>query len=196
MLHEKLGLKFTVVKAPGQLISLALLILILTGCQDIERWVSRLPRRPSASPSLSTPSPAPAQSPETSQMETQIVEQINAIRQQQGRETLRVNPKLAEVARRYSQQMAEQHFFSHTSPKGDRVGERVHAAGIFYLVVGENLFTSTNIPQPVSAAVQGWMDSPGHRENILRSEYRETGVGVWQQDNSYYITQLFLRSVL
>jgi len=41
--------------------------------------------------------------------------------------------------------------------------------------------------------VQGWMDSPGHRENILRPEYRETGIGVWRTGNTYYFTQLFMR---
>ena len=179
-----------------QRILLIVVLLMLSGCQDIEQLISRLRKQapsPTPSPGSQPASPSPAQSPATAEMEEQIVQRINEIRQQQGLESLRINSKLAEVARNYSRKMAEENFFSHDSPEGDRVGERVQNVGIFYLLVGENLFKSTNIPQPVSNAVQGWMDSPGHRENILRSEYRETGVGVWQQGSSYYITQLFLQ---
>lgn len=141
-------------------------------------------------------SPLPVQTPQTAQMEEQIRQRINEIRRQQGLIELQANSKLAEVARRYSQQMAEQDFFSHTSPTGETPAQRVQAAGIVYRMVGENLFTSTNIPQPVNAAVEGWMDSSGHRENILRSQYRETGIGIWRDGETYYVTQLFLRSLL
>jgi uncharacterized protein YkwD len=128
-------------------------------------------------------------------MEAQVRQRINAIRQKQGLSQLRNNEKLAQVARNYSQQMAEKKFFSHTSPEGSTMVQRVQSARIFYLMVGENLFMCTNVPQPVPSAVQGWMDSPGHRANILRPEYRETGIGVWRKGNSYYVTQLFLRSL-
>jgi uncharacterized protein YkwD len=128
-------------------------------------------------------------------MEAQVRQRINAIRQKQGLSQLRNNEKLAQVARNYSQQMAEKKFFSHTSPEGSTMVQRVQSAKIFYLMVGENLFMCTNVPQPVPSAVQGWMDSPGHRANILRPEYRETGIGVWRKGNSYYVTQLFLRSL-
>jgi uncharacterized protein YkwD len=89
--------------------------------------------------------------------------------------------------------MAEKKFFSHTGADGSTLADRVRAGGISYWVVGENLYTSTNIPRPVPSAIEGWMNSPGHRENILRSVYAETGVGVWRIGNTYYITQLFLR---
>jgi uncharacterized protein YkwD len=128
-------------------------------------------------------------------MEEQVYQRINEIRQKQGLSQLRHNEKLAVVARHYSEQMAQKNFFSHTSPEGSTMVQRVKKAGIFYLMIGENLFMCTNIPQPVPSAVQGWMDSPGHRENILRPEYRETGLGVWRKGNTYYMTQLFMRSL-
>lgn len=170
-----------------------ILSLTTASCGVFPQWIERLPQIPSSSDSSPVP-PAPVQSPQTAEMEVQIQQQINQIRQQQGLSELQTNEKLAEVARRYSQQMAEQNFFSHTSPTGGTLTQRVRSAGIVYSLVGENLFKSTNIPQPVGAAVEGWMDSPGHRENILRSQYRETGVGVWQDGETYYVTQLFLRS--
>jgi uncharacterized protein YkwD len=76
---------------------------------------------------------------------------------------------------------------------GSTLAQRVRAGGISYSVVGENLFKSINAPEPVPLAVKGWMNSPGHRENILRTEFTETGVGVWRKGNTYYITQLFMK---
>lgn len=169
------------------------IVLLLSGCDAIQQLSPILPNLESRSQQQTAPSPV--QSPATAAMEAQVREQINTIRQQQGLSSLRHNEKLAQVARSYSQKMAEQNFFDHTSPQGDTMVERVRSADIFYFVLGENLFTSTNISQPVPAAVEGWMNSPGHRKNILRSEYRETGVGVWKDGNTYYFTQLFMRSL-
>lgn len=135
-----------------------------------------------------------SQSSEIGQMEEQVRQRINEIRQQQGLTPLQANQKLANVARQYSQQMAKENFFSHTSPAGQSLVQRIKSAKINYTLVGENLFKCTNIPQPVPAAVEGWMNSPGHRKNILRPQYRETGIGVWRDGNTYYFTQLFLRS--
>ena len=136
-----------------------------------------------------------AQFPSTAQMEETVRQQINKIRQAQGLSQLRHNEQLAAVARSYSQKMADQNFFAHTSPDGDTMVQRLERARIFYFLVGENLFMCTNIPQPVPASVKGWMSSPGHRQNILRPEYRETGIGAWRKGNTYYFTQLFMRSL-
>lgn len=129
-------------------------------------------------------------------METAIWEQINTIRQENELKPLKNNAQLAAIAREYSQKMAEEDFFSHTSPDGTTPAQRVRDGGVFYIVVGENLFRSTNIGDPVPSAVQGWMDSPGHRQNILHAVFSETGIGIWREGNRYYITQLFLRSLL
>ncbi|WAL60272.1 CAP domain-containing protein [Thermocoleostomius sinensis] len=170
------------------------LALGITGCEPLSQWVEQLPDLPDLPTAESPQVPAPVQSPETAEIEAQIRQRINEIRLEQGLTDLQQNDRLAEVARRYSQRMAEQAFFSHTSPDGDTPAQRVQSAGIRYWMVGENLFRSSNIPRPVDAAVEGWMESPGHRENILRAEYRETGIGVWRHGSDYYITQLFLRS--
>ena len=169
------------------------LALILSGCDSVTQFLSELPEFDTPSSSPPTPLATP-QSPATAQMEAQVRQRINEIRQKQGLSELQHNEKLAQAARDYSQEMAEKDFFSHTSPEGSTMVKRVRSAGIiFYFMLGENLFTCTNIPQPVPASVQGWMDSPGHRENILRPEYRETGIGVWRTGNTYYFTQLFMR---
>lgn len=168
--------------------------LVLPGCDTVSELP--LPQWQVNTRSNSQPTPRPtAQSPTTAQMEAQVRQQINEIRQKNSLSQLRNNEKLAQVARNYSQQMAQKKFFSHTSPEGSTMVQRVKSAGIFYLMLGENLFMCTNVPQPVPSAVEGWMESPGHRENILRPEYRETGIGVWRKGNSYYMTQLFMRSI-
>jgi uncharacterized protein YkwD len=169
---------------------------VFSGCQSVQNFLEEASRElPILKKIASQPTPTPAQSSSTAIMEEQIWQEINAIRQQQGLTKLNHNDRLASVARKYSQKMAERKFFSHTSPDGDSVSDRVRSANIFYWMVGENLFRSANIAQPVPAAVEGWMNSPGHRANILRSEYRETGIGVWRIGNSYWVTQIFLRSI-
>lgn len=138
--------------------------------------------------------PSSTQPPaEIAAMEREVVQQINAIRQERGMGALQPNPTLAQVARDYSCLMARRDFFSHTGPDGDTVADRVHEAGVAYRLVGENLARNTNAPQPVEAAVQGWMNSEGHRENILRAGFTETGVGVCRDDARYFFTQVFLQ---
>lgn len=161
------------------------------GCEAIDSYLD-IPALNVPSQSTGTAASA-AQSAATAQMEARVRQQINRIRQQQNLSELRQNDRLAEVARAYSRRMATEHFFSHTSPSGDSMVQRVQAAKIRYFVLGENLFRGTNLPNPVNSAVQGWMQSPGHRENIVRPEFRETGIGVWRVGNTYYFTQLFLR---
>jgi uncharacterized protein YkwD len=170
------------------------LVLVLSGCDSVTLFLPKLEQIHSRFRQQQN-SFAAAYSPSTAQMEETVRQQINKIRQAQGLSQLRHNEKLAAVARNYSQEMADENFFAHTSPDGGTMVQRVERAGIFYLMIGENLFMCTNIPQPVPTSVKGWMNSPGHRKNILRPEYRETGIGIWRKGNTYYFTQLFMRSL-
>ena len=134
-----------------------------------------------------------AQSQSLAQMEEAIRQRINQQRQKQGLQPLKANEALRKIARDYSRRMRQEKFFSHYDAKGKSVSDRVKAAGIRYSAVGENLFKSFNLPNVIDGSVRGWMNSKGHRENILRKEYTETGVGIWKDGKSYHITQLFLR---
>lgn len=166
------------------------LIVTTTGCDQIRE---RFPQFPIFERPRSSTPPTPTQSTTTAQIETTIYNQINQVRQRDGLSQLKNNDRLAAVARRYSQRMAEKNFFGHTDPDGTTVVDRVRAGQISYYVVGENLFKGTNVARPAPSAVAGWLKSPGHRENILRPVFAETGVGVWKKNNTYYITQLFLK---
>jgi uncharacterized protein YkwD len=180
-------------------ISLAVVTLGLVSCAptdaNLERLIELIPSvtRIGREPPPESATASNAQSSATAEMEHLVYEQINQRRQEAGLNPLRPNGPLAEVARQYSQRMAEEDFFGHVSPTGDSPAQRVSGANIPYWIVGENLFTSTNAPAPAPLSVQSWMDSPGHRANILRSSFTETGVGVWQRGNTFYFTQLFMR---
>ncbi|KYC35348.1 hypothetical protein WA1_09385 [Scytonema hofmannii PCC 7110] len=165
---------------------------LTTGCEEAVEYLPPLPK-------IEVPSGKPrkpavlAQTSTTANIEATIRQDINKVRVKYGLKPLQNNEKLVQIARRYSREMAEKNFFSHTGANGSTLSQRAQSGGIIYWVVGENLFKSTNIRRPVPVAVDGWMKSPGHRENILRPIFKETGVGVWKIGSTYYITQLFLR---
>ncbi|MCC5635875.1 CAP domain-containing protein [Nostoc sp. CHAB 5844] len=170
----------------------AAIALLATGCEEVVKYVPPLPsiELPSSQP------PPPSVSPESAKsadIEAAVRQGINQVRQKNGLQPLKNNEKLTQVARNYSRQMAQKKFFSHTGSDGSTLPDRVRAGRVTYWMVGENLFMCTNVPKPVPAAIKGWMNSPGHRANILRPVFRETGVGVWRVGNTYYMTQLFLR---
>ncbi len=162
-------------------------------------------QRPQPAPTQPTPSkpettrPAPegpeAQTQQLGQIEQDIFRRINQQRQEAGLAPLENNSRLRQLARDYSRQMARQNFFSHVSPGGESVVDRAQEANLRYSYIGENIFKSVNAPlnRLPNIAVQGWMDSPGHRRNILREAFTETGVGAWRQNNTVYVTQVFRR---
>ncbi len=169
-----------------------ILAFFTTGCEEAVEYLPPLPKIEVPSGKPPKP-PVFAQTSATAKIEAAVRQDINKVRVKYGLKPLQNNEKLAQIARRYSREMAEKNFFSHTGANGSTLSQRAQSGGIIYWVVGENLFKSTNIPQPVPVAVDGWMKSPGHRENILRPIFRETGVGVWKIGSTYYVTQLFLR---
>lgn len=132
------------------------------------------------------------QSAEFADVESRIMDGVNVERQRNGLAPVSGNDVLHDVARTYSRRMAEESFFSHDSPSGDSVQDRVEERGLRYRAVGENLFQAVHVPvgDLPRVAVEGWMNSPGHRGNILGA-YEQTGVGVWQVGNSTYVTQVF-----
>jgi uncharacterized protein YkwD len=116
------------------------------------------------------------------------------VRWRSGLPRLNFYEELLPVAREYSRRMAEQHFFSHNDPDGRTVRERVEEADIRWRMVGENLAYSNGYVNPVAASLHGWMDSPGHRRNILDPDFSLTAIGVWiKEDGTVYFTEIFLK---
>lgn len=123
------------------------------------------------------------------------VELTNAYRVQNGLPPLTVDPQLTTAAQAHSQDMALNDFFSHRSLDGSGVSDRAVAAGYPSSFVGENIGVGYANPE---AALAGWLDSPGHRANILNNDYTSIGVGYYFLENdtgvenwNHYWTQVF-----
>ena len=109
------------------------------------------------------------------------------------RPPLRTDADLGRLARAYSCALLQRGELVHTDPEGKGVADRVAAAGKQFVAVGENLARSTGGGDPLGTAIDAWMRSPAHRENILRPDFTDTGVGVCRDGATYYFTQVFLR---
>ncbi|HSW96294.1 MAG TPA: CvpA family protein [Candidatus Saccharimonadales bacterium] len=106
--------------------------------------------------------------------ENQMLQLMNKEREKAGRKPLVMNTLLQKVARAHAGDMLERGYFSHYTPEGLSPFDRMNQAGVVYTYGGENLAFSPN----VQLAMQGLMNSPGHRENILSPNYHKVGVGV------------------
>lgn len=112
--------------------------------------------------------------------ESQMFTMVNAERTKRGLEALAWAPNVVPVTRAHAKDMWERHYFSHYSPEGKDVGDRLNAAKISYSIAGENLALAPTI----QTAHTGLMNSEGHRENILETRFKKVGIGVI--DNGFY----------
>ena len=152
----------------GMVLALAVAPLALTGCFN-----------------------TPPTETELSAVEKQVFDAINNIRQTNGLYLLTNQAGLGGVARAHSDDMLARDYLSHKNPEGKYPDDRIADAGIAVTAWGENIAMSEGLADPVGEIVQGWMDSTGHRENILRAGWTHTGVGVAQSGNTFYFTQVF-----
>lgn len=125
-----------------------------------------------------------------SAFEKRVLELVNIERAKHGLSALQWSSELASVARAHSKDMHERGFFSHTNPDGKSPFDRIKAAGIKYSYAAENIAAGQSTPE---AVVEGWMNSKGHRENILNGNLKYLGVGFYEASGGYkyYWTQNF-----
>ncbi|MCP1148214.1 MULTISPECIES: CAP domain-containing protein [Bacillus] len=119
--------------------------------------------------------------------EKEVVELTNKERAKQGLKALSVDSKLSKSARAKSQDMKDKNYFSHTSPTYGSPFDQMKQFGITYKTAGENIAQGQRSPQEV---VTAWMNSKGHRANILNKNYTHIGVGYVKSGN--YWTQQFI----
>jgi len=122
-----------------------------------------------------------------SAFESKVVSLVNEQRQREGLSPLRANVDLSHVARLKSQDMADKNYFSHTSPTYGSPFEMMKSFGISYRTAGENIAYGQSTPE---AVVEAWMNSAGHRANILNPAFTEIGVGYVSA--GHYWTQMFI----
>lgn len=140
------------------------------------------------------------------EIELKIHEMINKQRQQNGISALTFDSKLGDIARKHSQDMESNNFFEHTNLNDETLTDRATNDGyICYKDYGsyytngiaENIFMSTDVPilfrdkRIASDVVNSWMNSPGHRKNILTQTYDREGIGVSISFGQVFITEDF-----
>ena len=154
---------------------------------------------------------------EATDLAKRIHEQINKNRKKHGLQSLAWNDALSRIAAKHSRDMANRNFLNHNTPEGktfsDRyrqsgfsceilVGNKIHAGAenlalsrLYNSTTRENGITyyHWNSPEEIALrTVDGWMDSPSHRENILTPHWRQEGVGIEiGPGNKIYITENF-----
>jgi stress response protein SCP2 len=104
----------------------------------------------------------------------EVVAATNRERAASGLAPLALEARLGTAAQAHAEDMVARRFFSHDSPDGRSVADRVLAAGYLYSVVAENLAAGQ---RSAAEVVEGWMNSPGHRANILSRDVRQIGIG-------------------
>ncbi len=130
----------------------------------------------------------PALSDTVTAYEKEVIRLVNEERAKNGLSALTYNWELARVARMKSQDMHDNRYFSHTSPVYGSPFQMLTSFGIRYRSAGENIARGQRTPR---AVVDAWMNSAGHRANILNASFTEIGVGYVAAGN--YWTQIFIR---
>lgn len=129
-------------------------------------------------------------SSQLSQFEREVIRLTNAERQNRGLAPLQIDEEVSKVARIKSQDMRDRGYFSHQSPTYGSPFDMLRNYGVSYRAAGENIAAGQRTPQQV---VQAWMNSQGHRQNILNSNYTHIGVGHVQGGSyGHYWTQMFI----
>lgn len=125
-----------------------------------------------------------------SEIESEVLDQINQYRVSKGLSTLTASEPITREARKHSRNMA-----NGIVPFGHEGFEaRIQATGIAYLSAAENVAYNYGYADPASIAVNGWILSQGHRQNI-EGNFNLTGIGVIENDSgTFYLTQIFMRT--
>ncbi|MBE6069143.1 MAG: hypothetical protein E7211_15825 [Clostridium lundense] len=122
---------------------------------------------------------------QVNEFEKEVVRLTNIERSKEGLKPLTLNVELSKVARIKSKDMVDKKYFDHNSPTYGSPFDMMKSFGISYKAAGENIAYGQRTPEEV---VKGWMNSPGHRANILNGNFTEIGVGFY---NNYW-TQMFI----
>jgi uncharacterized protein YkwD len=149
---------------------------------DVKRRAVALDRSPDVSPAA---------------VERAIHDAVNDARRERGHSALSFDHHLAGIAREHSRHMVEGDFFDHSSPEGATAADRYDRADYEWRRCGENIaYRDPNSLRDPSAIadefVDGWLDSDGHRENLLGDGWSVEGIGVYYgSDGTVYATQNF-----
>ena len=170
-------------------IALCAMVVVLAGC-GTQRVKPARDVEPSAGGGATA---APSGEVELTEAERKVFERINEIRAEAGLAKLTLSPRLVEMAREHSRYQLRQDTLTHKGEGGSSLADRFEEFGLKYRRIAENVAMNTNVDDPAGEAVEGWLQSPGHRHNILTRGLEQTGVGTAVSDDgkTYYFTQVF-----
>ncbi|WP_435213593.1 sigma-70 family RNA polymerase sigma factor [Streptomyces sp. bgisy034] len=143
--------------------------------------------RPTPTPTRTASSTPQAQSAPTDTV-GQVVALVNKERANAGCGPLQEDSLLNKSSQGHSEDMAARDFFDHTNPDGADPGQRITAAGYRWSTYGENIAMGQQTP---AAVMESWMNSPGHRANILNCSFKDIGVGIHNGPGGPWWTQNF-----
>ncbi|MBM7647887.1 putative YkwD family protein [Bacillus ectoiniformans] len=142
-----------------------------------------------AQPEAEAKPAAEAQAPSSLHaFEQQVAELTNKEREKNGLKPLEIDTELSKVARTKSEDMLAKNYFSHTSPTYGSPFDMMKQFGVDYSAAGENIAKGQTTPEEV---VNAWMNSEGHRANILNGEFTHIGVGY--VEDGHHWTQMFIK---
>ena len=150
-----------------------------------------------AVPAFAPPAAAQEATAAAEELGSRALELANAARTKAGLPALAPSAVLDEAARAHAEDMLERGFYDHVTPEGRTARDRYEAAGgAPWAVSGENIARCTGCPTPpgperVEAFHTGWMQSPGHRENVLSPGYERFGFAVVGAEDETYAVQTF-----
>ena len=128
------------------------------------------------------------------EIERYVHRKVNTRREDRDRDRLEGHPKLIDAAQSHARDMAKRGFYSHTDPDGTGPGERIPGKRWSENINKE--YDGGRHPSTIAEnAVASWMQSAGHRRNILNREFSRSGVGVWKRGEDVYLVQVFAASV-
>ena len=130
----------------------------------------------------------PGKDATVTEYEQEVIRLVNEVRKQNGLSELKYDWELARVARYKSQDMKDNGYFAHNSPVYGSPFDMIKNFGISYRSAGENIARGQRTPE---AVMNAWMNSSGHRANILNASYTKIGVG-YVADGKYW-TQMFIK---
>jgi len=130
------------------------------------------------------------------QVEQKIFEKVNSERSKAGVPTLSYNKTMEKYARIKSQDMGDRGYFDHKDPQGNLITAKMKNDGVSYKAWGENIAYiggESNANALADQFMTNWMNSPGHRQNILSKNFTGIGVGVYKSGDKVYATQEFYK---
>jgi len=129
-----------------------------------------------------------------SALELEVLRRTNQVRTERGLQPLQWDSLAYRAALGHARDMLERSFFAHRNPDGLSVGERMQQAGVLEVTTGENLASFEGYPDPEipQRSLTGWMNSPGHRANLLNRDFTHLGVALVRQGRRVVVVQNFI----